>query len=209
MNPVDTLLKGTIIMFWLIVKLLLTLFTVFLIPLYWRAYGPQNFLWLSDIGLFLTVLALWTQSPLYMSMAAVGVLALELVWNIDFFLGFFLHVPIIGLADYMFDHKQYSRLLRGISLFHVFMPIIWILYLVEYGYDPRALYYFTLLYWIILTITYCYTLPKENINWVFYPQQHGIKNISPNVWLAVLAIGFPLLIFLPTHYLCLVLFKAA
>jgi len=26
----------------------LTVFVAFLVPYYWRHYGPQNFLWLSD-----------------------------------------------------------------------------------------------------------------------------------------------------------------
>lgn len=191
----------------LFLKLLLTIFTAVLIPIYWRAYGPQNFLWLSDIGLFLTVIAWWIHSPLLMSMAAVGVLLLELIWNIDFFLGFLFNVKMIGLADYMFDHKQYSLLLRALSLFHVFMPVIWIFYLAQNGYDPRAFLYFTLLYWIILFITYAFTTPKENINWVFYPQQHGITKISQQQWIALLFIGFPVGIFLPTHFLCMILFK--
>ncbi|MFL6824205.1 MAG: hypothetical protein ACJ8FA_16715, partial [Xanthobacteraceae bacterium] len=43
--------------------------------IYWRAYGPSNFLWLSDIGLALTLAALLSGSRLIASMAAVGVLA--------------------------------------------------------------------------------------------------------------------------------------
>src|SRR5207237_3890877 len=63
----------------------LTAFVAFLVPYYWRHYGPQTFLWLSDAGLFLTVIALWRADRLLISMMAIGVLPLELFWNIDFF----------------------------------------------------------------------------------------------------------------------------
>jgi hypothetical protein len=195
-------------MFWLLLKIFLTCFTAILIPVYWRKYGIQNFLWLSDIGLFLTVLSLWTHSALLMSMAIIGALLVEIVWNIDFFLELlFNRNCITGLADYMFD-SHYSLTLRGLSLFHIAMPLIWILHLAQYGYDTRALYYFTPLYWIILLITYCYTQPKDNINWVFYPHVYSIQSVSPRAWVLLLAIGFPLFIFLPTHLTCKALFTA-
>jgi hypothetical protein len=39
---------------------------------YWHAYGPQNYLWLSDIALALTAAAVWTGSRRLASMPAVG-----------------------------------------------------------------------------------------------------------------------------------------
>jgi hypothetical protein len=183
-------------------------FTIVLIPVYWYYYGPQNFLWLSDIGLFLTVIGLWTNSPLMISMAAVGVLFVELIWNVDFFAHLLFNSNMIDLADYMFD-SSYPLILRAISLFHVINPVIWIWYLAKYGYDKRALYYFTALYWIVMLLTYSLTQVKENINWVFWPQIYSVPDISPSTWLAILCICFPLLIFLPSHYLYRALFKSA
>jgi hypothetical protein len=84
---------------------------------YWRAYGPTNFLWLSDIGLALTLVALLTGNRLLASMAAVGVLALELAWTIDFVFG----GRLIGIAAYMFDSKL-PLYLRGLSFFHLALP---------------------------------------------------------------------------------------
>jgi hypothetical protein len=68
---------------------------------YWRNYGPANFLWLSDIGLAFTLASLLTGNGLLASMPAVGVLPLELAWTIDFLAG----GRVIGLAAYMFDRK--------------------------------------------------------------------------------------------------------
>lgn len=178
---------------------------IILIPAYWYFYGFKNFLWLSDIGLFLTVLALWTNSVLLMSIAAVEMFFFELIWNLDFCLILFFNINKIKLADYMFDPK-YPIGLRFLSFFHIFMPIIWVLYLHSFGYDSSALYYATILFWTILLLTYFFTDPAENINWVFWPKNHKLK-ISQFSWLILLAICFPLFDFLPTHYLFLKLFN--
>ncbi len=196
------------VFYWQLLKYFLTVFTLILVPIYSYSYGPTNFLWLSDIGLFLTVLALWTNSRLLMSMAAVGVLFLELVWVCDFFFTFLFRVSKVKLADYMFDNK-YSLILRALSLFHIITPLIWVLYLQAYGYDTSAFYYFTGLFWLDLLVTYLFTGPKTNINWVFLPQVHNIKIVSLRMWLLIMFIGFPLVIFLPTHYVCIKLFNPA
>ena len=47
-------------------------------------------------------------------------------------------VPLIGMTDYMFKHEN-SLFLRGLSLFHGWLPFL-LLYLVwQLGYDRRAL----------------------------------------------------------------------
>ena len=48
----------------LTVKIVHTAFVVLLIPIYWYYYGPSNFLWFSDLALFLAVPALWLENPL-------------------------------------------------------------------------------------------------------------------------------------------------
>lgn len=194
-----------LLMYWIIIKILLSFFTLILIPIYWYFYGFKNFLWLSDIGLFLTVLALWSDSVLLMSIAAVEMFFFELVWNLDFYMMLFFNVSKIKLADYMFD-SQYPVGLRLLSLFHVFLPIIWILYLYSFGYDANAIYYVIVLFWIILFFSYFFTDPSQNINWVFWPKMHNIK-ISQFTWLIILFITFPLLDFLPTHHVFLKLFN--
>jgi hypothetical protein len=64
-------------------KIAYTLFVCFLVPIYWRRYGPANFLWFSDITLLVTVPALSLGSPLLASMMALAVTLPELAWNLD------------------------------------------------------------------------------------------------------------------------------
>ena len=56
------------------IKLGYTVFVGVLVPVYLRHYGPANFLWFSDIALFMLVAALWWENRLLASMAALAVL---------------------------------------------------------------------------------------------------------------------------------------
>ncbi len=190
----------------LALKISLTIFLIILVPIYWRYYGPQNFLWLSDIGLLLTLLALWLESPLCISMAAIGILPLELVWNVDFFGQLLLGHTLIDLSSYMFN-PIYPHYLRALSLFHIFMPTIWIWYLIKWGYHKKAFICFVPVFWCTFIVTYLCTSPKENINWVFMPIKYNWHGLPTIVWLIILLTGLPLIIFWPMHKLLSYLFR--
>jgi hypothetical protein len=164
--------------------------------IYWRTYGPTNFLWLSDIGLVLTLAALLSGSRLIASMAAVGMLALELAWTIDFLAG----GRLITIAAYMFDAKL-PRYLRGLSLFHLALPPTLLFLVYQFGYDRRALIYQTLLTWAVLIVTYVTTDPKKNINWVFGPGSKPQHVVPPLLYLGLEMAIIPICVFLPTHLL--------
>lgn len=82
----------------LLIKVGWTAITVGILFIYWREYGPENFLWFSDIALIGLSVALWLENSLLASMMVVGTLALEIAWNIDLISG-----GRLGLASYMFD----------------------------------------------------------------------------------------------------------
>jgi hypothetical protein len=170
--------------------------------IYWRAYGPSNFLWLSDIALVFTLAALLSGNPLLASMPAVGVLMLELAWTIDFVLG----ARFIGLAAYMFD-KKLPLYLRSLSLFHLALPPTLLFLLYRSGYDRRALIYQTLLTWIVLIVCFFATDPEKNINWVFGPGSKPQQLMPPLLYLVLEMAILPLCIFLPTHLLLVTFFE--
>src|SRR5687768_2105178 len=102
-------------MFPLWLKLVYGLFVIVLVPVYWRQYGPANFLWFSDIALFGGLAALWLESSLIASTMAVGALLLELAWNVDFFVRLITGTNLTGLSNYMFDDRR-SLAIRSLSL---------------------------------------------------------------------------------------------
>lgn len=171
-------------------------FLCVLVPIYWRKYGPANFLWLSDIALGSTTAAVICERPALAGMMAVGVLPLEAAWCLDFATG----GRILGIAGYMFDERR-SRFLRALSLFHLALPptLIWMLW--RFGYDRRSLFRQTLLTWLVLPLSYALTDPAKNINWVFGPGSSPQHRIPPLAHLAVEMAALPLLAFLPMHLL--------
>lgn len=167
-----------------------------IVVVYWREYGPSNFLWLSDITLFCTALALLTENRLLASMPAVGVLPLEIAWTLDFIAG----GQLIGLAAYMFD-PQYPLYLRGLSLFHLALPptLLWLLY--RLGYDRRAPIAQTAVTWIVLTLSYALTAPAKNINWVFGPGNEPQQTLHPLLYFGLELVLIPLAVIWPMHML--------
>ena len=181
-------------------KVAYTLFVGVLVPVYARAYGPANFLWFSDVALLLTAPALWIESPLIASMMALAVLLPELAWNLDFFGRLLTGRSRLGLAHYMFDPDT-PRPLRGLSLFHVVLPILLLWMLARLGYDPRALAAQTALGEVLLLLTYALTDSSKNINWVFGPGAAPQRRVPPVVYLAAVMVFFPVFVYWPTHEL--------
>ena len=177
-------------------KLIYTLVMALVLPYYWVNYGPVNFLWFSDISFFLMGVALWLESPLIASMMAVGVFPLEILWLLDFasfgVLG--------GITDYMHD-QSLPLYLRALSSFHFFIPPAIIYMILKYGYDRRAFLYQLVLVWCVVPLTYYFADPAvDNINWVF-----GIGGqqtlMSPDVYVALYMVVFPLVVMVPMHLL--------
>ena len=191
---------------WEGLKIAYTLFICVLVPVYWKQYGPGNFLWFSDIALFVTAAALWLESSLLASMMAVSIVVLESIWIIDFLIGLIAGTSVIGLSAYMFDSKI-PLSIRALSLFHVVLPILllWLLY--RLGYDRRALLAQTLLAWIVLPLSYFLTKPSDNVNWVYGMGGGTQKWMPAPLYLVLLMLAFPLVLYLPTHILLKRLFN--
>jgi hypothetical protein len=173
---------------------------------YVRKYGLPHFLWFSDIAMLVAVAALWLESAFLASMMALAVLLPEILWNVSFFGRLLFGIRITGLTDYMFDPEK-PLYLRGLSLFHIFLPVLLVWMTARLGYEPEAWIAQTIVAWVVLPLTYWLTDPrKENVNWV-----RGIEGLppirmSPMAYLGVLMIAFPLLLYLPTHVILNMLF---
>jgi hypothetical protein len=194
----------------LALKLAYTAFMAVLLPVYWRAYGPTNFLYFCDMALFFALAAVWLESPLLASMPAVGILLPQILWCVDF-LGTCVGLPVIGMTAYMFDAGK-PPFRRGLSFFHFWLPFLLVYLVWRLGYDPRALLGWTTLAWVLQLVGYFLLppgpAPEENpnlpvnVNYVF-----GFDDAAPQPWmpggwfLALMMLAWPLLLFLPTHFL--------
>jgi hypothetical protein len=157
-------------------KLAYSAFMAVLVPVYWYYYGPTNFLYFCDVALFLTLAGIWLESPLLVSMCAVGILLPQMIWVLDFF-GSMVGLPITGMTDYMFKHEN-SLFLRGLSSL-----LLTCFFLMPPPHpDPG--------------------LTPVNINYVWGLSDNVAQSwVSPHVWLVGLMVGMPLLLFAPVHWL--------
>jgi hypothetical protein len=185
-------------MFPLWLKIAYTLFLCVVVVVYWRKYGAGNFLWFSDVALFLTVPALWLESGLLASTAALSIVMLDLGWNVDFFGRLLTGRSLLGLSKYMFD-RTIPLPVRLLSLFHIWFPLLLLWMVYRLGYDERALVVQTVLAWVVLAVSYWVTDPSENINWVYGLRGEQQKSMPGRLHLALLMFGLPLFVYLPTH----------
>ncbi|HUK49085.1 MAG TPA: hypothetical protein VLW06_15895 [Terriglobales bacterium] len=178
------------------VKLVWTSWILVWVPVYFRQYGAQNFIFFCDIGNILITLALWLESPLIFSWQAVGLLIFQTLYTIDLISAFFFGHHIVGGTEYMFNPKV-SLLVRLLGLYHVVVPplLLWAVH--RLGYDERAWKLQTLTCWIIVPINFFWR-SQYNVNWArgLGHEQHLVP-----AWLYLLAylIVVPLLIYWPTH----------
>lgn len=167
-----------------------------LVPVYWHHYGPANFLWGSDIALFMVLASLWTGRALPNSMMAIGVLPFELVWLADLLSG----AQFLGVTAYMFEAER-PACLRVLSLFHVGLPVVMVFLLCRLGYDRRALGAQAALTCVVLLATYLLTDPAENINFAFGPGATPQQVMDPRLYLLLAMVAVPLCVAWPTHLL--------
>lgn len=186
------------------IKIAYTAFVVVTVAAYARKYSVGNFLWGSDIALLMTVPALWLESGLLASMMLVGILLPEVLWNVSFFWQLLTKRHVSGLTDYMFDPAK-PLYLRGLSLFHVFLPPLLVWMVVELGYAPEAFIAQTALAWVVLPLSYLLTDPEENVNWVYGLGGKRQTRLPPLAYLALLMAGYPIAVYLPTHLALLAL----
>jgi hypothetical protein len=157
-----------------------------------------NLLWLSDVALLGALFALWRRSRLVASMMLLGVLLLDGVgWTLDFLVRVLTGWHPVDATRYMFDARV-PALVRGLSLFHLWLLALLFWMVRRLGYDRRALAAQTALTWALLPLSFAATTPERNLNWVLGPGH--VQTLVPG-WLYLLAemVVLPLVIYLPVH----------
>lgn len=200
-----------------LIKCLFTAFMAVLVPVYLKNYGPTNFLYFCDVALILTLIGVWTENRLLISMCAVGILIPQGLWVVDFLVQLTGHT-FTGMTAYMFDERR-SLFLRGLSFFHGWLPFLLVYLLAKLGYDRRALPAWTALAWALCLVCFFFLPPAGanlpdpntpvNVDYVY-----GFTDSAPQTWLptgvflAVWMMVLPVLAYLPTNFVLRKLFGA-
>ena len=188
-------------------KVAFSLFMAVLVPFYWQAYGPTNFLYFCDIALFLTLVGMWREDAKLISAAAIGILIPQIAWVIDFVcvgLGF----SFLGLTEYMY-RESIPLFARGLSLFHGWLPFLLLYLLKRTGFQASALIMWTLIAWAAMLISFWFMpAPGDltvspntpvNINYVY-----GFSETSRQTWLPdhqylmLLMLALPIFVYWPS-----------
>jgi len=178
-------------------KVLWTVWVVVWIPVYWRQYGSQNFLFFCDLGNLFIAVGLWLESPLIFSWQATGLLLFQTLFTLDLAGALVSGKHLIGGTEYMFDPRL-PLSIRLLSLFHVVTPPLLLWGIWRLGYDPRGWKYQTITTWIVIPINYFWR-PQQDVNWargLFFREQHTVPGL---VYLSGYLILVPALIYFPTH----------
>ena len=192
-------------------KITYTGFLAVMIPVYWINYGPTNFLYFCDVALLVTLVGIWREDALLISMPAVGILIPQSLWVIDFLVQL-CGGRLTGMTGYMFDENK-SLLLRGLSLFHGWLPFLLVYLVHRVGYDRRAL-----LGWSSLSLALCliayFLLPPagavlanpqhpRNVNYVFnlLSDEKPQTLMPPLAYLGAWIATLTLIAYVPTHFL--------
>lgn len=184
------------------VKVVYSAFMAVLIPYYYHAYGLSNFLWFCDVALIVTLIGLWTDSKFLISSQAVAIVFPQFLWCADFFFNMAFGRPMIGLATYMFD-PEISLFVRGLSLFHGWMPFLLLWLVSRMGYDRKAWKAQIGICWGVL-LTAFLTLPGPttlagNVDKVFGWGETAQTVMHPVAWLGIVMLAYPLLVYIPSH----------
>jgi hypothetical protein len=174
-----------------------TVWVIVWVLVYWREYGPQNFLFFCDLGNLFIAVGLWLESSLIFSWQASSLLLFQSLFSIDLAVAFFSGLHPIGGTEYMFD-PHLALWIRLLSLFHVVTPplLLWAVW--RLGYDERGWKYQTLTAWIVVPINYFWRA-QYDVNWArgpFFREQHAVPGL---LYLLAYLIAVPAAVYYPTH----------
>ena len=178
-------------------KITWTVFVLVWAPIYWRQYGPQNFLFYCDLGNLLIMAGLWLESRLIISWQAVGLLVFQTLYALDLIVAFVLAHHPFGGTEYMFD-PAIPLFIRALGLYHMVVPVLLLWAVRQLGYDPIAWKWQTVLMAIVVPINFFWH-PEANVNFA-----RGIgheQNLMPS-WLYLIGylVVVPVLVYWPTHF---------
>lgn len=144
------------------------------LPSYSLAYGFWNFLFLCNLGVVLTAVALIAGSRLLVSSQAVGAPVIGLAWSLDAGWRLLSGDFLFGATAYMWD-PQYPFFTRLLSLYHVAWPVLVVACVRKAGYDRRGWPLQTAIAAAGIVVARWLTAPADNVNFAFRDPLFGVQ----------------------------------
>lgn len=190
-----------------VIALFLFLLWILVSVAWYRRYNPRYLLWFCDITLLMTAIGLFLHSGMLVTAQLTAILLFHTGWNLDFWLFLLCGYLPIGSTGYMFYHDL-TLLEKSLSFFnHVFIvPLaFWGAYIL--GTPKRAWLVQCAQTFLIFLLTYFFTRPEENINWMFGSEVFNITPLvlHPIIYYTLMIILPPLVIYWPTNRMIIIL----
>jgi hypothetical protein len=189
--------------FWF--KLLTTLLCGSVLLFNATQYTPIDLLWFCDFAMLLTIIGVWRESSLLISLATLGSIGPQFAWQLDYFYQLITDRPLFGFTDYMFEEAN-PKLNYVVSLFHLWVPAILIYGLFFVRYNRKAFRIQSGISLMLILLSYWLTDdmfgPAGNLNQVYGPSAKSPQTwMHPWLWMFVIWIYTIVVIYLPTHFL--------
>lgn len=168
------------------------------LPSYSAAYGLWNFLFLCNVGVILTAVALIAGSRLLLSSQAVGAPLIGIAWALDAGWRLATGSFLFGATAYMWDphNPLFARLL---SLYHVVWPILLVLCIRKAGYDRRGWPLQVAIAALGVLAARWLTAPEDNVNFAFRDPFAGVQIGPAPVHILIVLAALGLVAYGSTH----------
>lgn len=143
------------------------------LPSYAAAYGLANFLFLCNLGVLLTAVALVDGSRLLLASQAIAAPVIGIAWGLDAGWRVVTGAHLYGGTEYMWD-PQYPLFTRMLSLYHVVWPVLVIYAVAKVGYDRRGWRLQAAIALAAMAVARLLTPPADNVNFAYRDPIFGL-----------------------------------
>jgi hypothetical protein len=168
-------------------------------PAYAVHWGWHNFFAFCDMAVILGCLGMAAQTSLLVSSQALPTVTVGFLWLADVVGALLFHRHVFGGTEYMFDGRV-PLWVRLLSLFHLWLPVVFVAALRRLRFDRRALPLQAALTLVLVAVGRLIEGPAKNLNYAYRdPIFH--RQLGPAaVHVVVLTIGVAVLIYLPSYF---------
>lgn len=154
------------------------------LPSYAIAYGFTNFLFLCNLGVMLTAVAILGENRWLLASQAIAAPVIGIAWGLDAGWRLFIGRHLYGGTEYMWD-PQYPLFTRLLSLYHLAWPVLVVVLVRRVGYDRRGWRLQSAIAAAAIVLCRLFTPPADNINFAFVDPIFGRAFAPPLLHVAI------------------------
>jgi hypothetical protein len=181
------------------VKIAVAVWVAVWLPSYLIVYGWRDLAHLSDIGIALVAIGVWSSNRLLLSSQAVGLVLPSVIWCVDVVWAVASGRHLIEGIGYLWS-GQYPLWVRLLSFYHVPLPVLLVWCVARLRYDRRGLPLEGAIGAVALVAARRWCPETKNINFAFRDPLFNRSWGPAPLHLVVIFAGMFVLLFLPVHW---------